>query len=294
VSIVTSALEVSDGRALEVTVAGPADGPVVLFHMGTPSAGRPFDGWLRAGARRGLRHVFYARPGYGGSTRARGRSVAQCVGDVAQILDALDVERFYNVGWSGGGPHALACAALIPERVIATAVLAGVAPHDPPGLDWLAGMGEDNVAEFDAALTGEEALHEFLEPHRAEMVHVTGEQVADAFGDLISAVDRDALTGEFADFLAASMRGAVEQGVGGWLDDDLAFVRDWGFELAANEGPVAVWQGRHDLMVPFAHGRWLADNVPGARARLLEEHGHISLVTDAYGAVLDELLARGG
>ena len=284
------------GRLLEVTVAGPEDGPVVFFHTGTPSAGRPFKGWIRAGAARGVRHVFYARPGYAGSTRAPGRSVADCVSDVAAIADRLNLDRFHTIGWSGGGPHALACAALMPERVIATAVLAGVAPYGVPGLDWLDGMGEDNVEEFEAAQEGPEELLAFLEPHCDALANVTGDEVSEAFGELISDVDCRALTGEFADFLAASSAAAVERGVWGWLDDDLAFMRDWGFDLAALGGQhLAVWQGRHDRMVPFEHGRWLADNVPGAQGHLLEDEGHITIVVDAYDAVLEDLLTtRGG
>jgi len=282
-----------EDRVLEVLVTGPEDGPVVVFHTGTPSAGRPFAGWTRDGAQRGVRHVCYARPGYAGSTRAPGRTVADCTADVAAIADALGVERFHTVGWSGGGPHALACAALLGERVIATAVLAGVAPYDADGLNWLDGMGEENVEEFRATQAGAEALRGFLEPFREELSNISAADVAEAFGDLLSEVDRRALTGEFAEFMAASSAGAVENGIWGWLDDDLAFVADWGFELSAAAGPVSIWQGGQDRMVPFAHGRWLAANIRGAAPHLREQEGHITIVVDAYGAVLDDLLARG-
>ena len=283
-----------DGRQLQIELTGPDDGPAVLFHTGTPSSGGPFVGWSRAGAERGVRHVFYSRPGYSSSDRARGRTVADCAGDVAAILDELGIERFYNVGWSGGGPHALACAALLGERVLATTSIAGVAPFDAPGLDWLDGQGRDNVEEHGAALQGEQALVEFLEPQAAGFAAATGAEIQEAFGDLLSDADRAAATGEFADYLAASGAAAVTNGVWGWLDDDLAFVNDWGFDLASIKGPVAIWQGRHDRMVPFAHGGWLAAHVPGARAHLSEDDGHITLVTERYAAILDELLALAG
>jgi len=135
-----------DGRRLAVEVAGPQDGEVVVFHTGTPSAGSLFAPLLEAGAERGLRHVSYSRPGYGDSDRQPGRTIADCTHDVAAIADALGVERFYTTGHSGGGPHALACAALLPDRVNSATTTAGVAPFDAEGLDWLAGMGQENLA----------------------------------------------------------------------------------------------------------------------------------------------------
>jgi pimeloyl-ACP methyl ester carboxylesterase len=279
-------------RHLDVELSGPDAGPAVIFHTGTPSGGTVFAGWAADGEARGLRHVSYARPGYASSTRAEGRSVADCAADVQAIADALAIERFYNVGWSGGGPHALACAALLGERVIATGLLAGVAPLQAPGLDWLAGMGQDNVEEFRATEAGPAALERFLAPHAQEMASASAADIQEAFGDLLSDVDREALTGGFAEFLAASSVRAVTHGVYGWLDDDIAFMNEWGFALDAIAGPVSIWQGRHDLMVPFDHGRWLAENVPGADAHLLEAEGHVSLVIGAYGDVLDGLLSR--
>ena len=156
-----------DGRRVDVELSGPADGRPLLFHTGTPSAGTAFAEWIRAGAARGLRHICYSRPGYGSSDRLPGRSVADCVDDVAAIADHLSVDRFITVGWSGGGPHALACAALLPERTLAAATLAGVAPRDAAGLEWLDGMGEDNIEEFGAAQDGEAELDAYLERHAA-------------------------------------------------------------------------------------------------------------------------------
>lgn len=278
------------GHRLEVELSGP-DGAdaVVIFHTGTPSAGVLFEPMIAAGAARGIRHVAYSRPGYGGSDRRAGRTVADCARDVQAIADQLGIERFYTVGWSGGGPHALACSALLGDRVIAAATLAGVAPRDADGLDWLAGMGQDNIEEFGAADSGE--LIGFLEERAGAYAHVTPEQVHEAFGDLLSPVDVATLTGEFAQYVSDALRLALTRGIWGWLDDDLAIVHDWGFSLEAIERPVTIWQGAQDRMVPFDHGRWLAAHVSGAKAQLLAEEGHLSLTIGSYGRVLDELLA---
>lgn len=280
------------GRRVEIEQTGPegADS-VVFFHTGTPSAGVLFEPMVEAGAARGVRHVAYSRPGYAHSDRRPGRTVADCAADVAAIADQLGMGRFYTVGWSGGGPHALACAALLGDRVIAAATLASVAPRDAEGLDWLAGMGEENIQEFGAAESGQ--LISFLDRMAADYTHVSAAQIHQAFGDLVSPVDVAFMTGEFAQYLSDAVKLAVGRGIWGWFDDDLAFIHDWGFSLHAIDRPVTIWQGGQDRMVPFDHGRWLADHVAGAAAQLLPDEGHLSLTVGSYDRVLDELLAAG-
>jgi pimeloyl-ACP methyl ester carboxylesterase len=211
---------------------------------------------------------------------------------VSAIADELGIDRFFTVGWSGGGPHALACAALLGDRVIAAATLASIAPRDAAGLDWLAGMGEENVQEFGAAESGQ--LIRFLDHMAAEFAHVSPAQIQQAFGDLVSPVDVASLTGEFAQYLSDAVRLAVSRGIWGWLDDDLAIMHDWGFSLGEIARPVTIWQGGQDRMVPFDHGRWLAEHVAGAKAQLLPDEGHLSLTVGSYDRVLDDLLASGG
>ncbi len=283
------------GRQIEALATGPDGALPVVLHNGTPSGLVMFPPVAEAAAERGLRLVQYARPGYGGSTPDPGRRVAGAAADVAAVLDRLGAAEFLTVGWSGGGPHALACAARLPGRCLAAATMAGVAPCPAEGLDWLDGMGAENIEEFGAALAGEEALAGFLEPATHVLATVTGADVADGLGDLASAADKAALTGEFADYLAASFRAAVAGGVAGWRDDDVAFTTGWGFTMAeVGEGaPVAVWQGDQDRMVPYAHGRWLAAQIPGARAHLLPGEGHLTLV-HSFGAILDDLLELAG
>jgi pimeloyl-ACP methyl ester carboxylesterase len=234
----------------------------------------------------------YARPGYARSDRQPGRTVADAAADIVTVLDALGVDRCLTIGWSGGGPHALAAAALLPARIAAAATLAGVAPFDAEGLEFLAGMGQDNLDEFGAAVAGQADLQQFLEQAAPAFEAVTPEGVASALGDLVSEVDRASLTGEFADSMAAGTRSALSTGIWGWHDDDMAFVRPWGFDLASIRVPVTVWQGDQDRMVPPTHGRWLASHVPGARSRLEPGEGHLSLAAAGLDRILDDLLER--
>jgi pimeloyl-ACP methyl ester carboxylesterase len=281
------------GRQLEVLTTGPADGLPLVFHNGTPGGLVAFGPMAAAAAQRGLRTVMYGRPGYGASTPQPGRRVADAAGDVAAVLDALGAEQFVTAGWSGGGPHALASAVLLPQRCRGAATIAGVAPHDAAGLDWLAGMAGENVAEFGAAVAGEAELTAFLTAAAGELREVTGEQMTAGLGDLASAADRSVLTGEFAEYMAEAFRVALAAGIAGWRDDDLAFVTDWGFSLGTG-ARVAVWQGDQDMMVPFGHGKWLAASLPEARARLLPGAGHLSLAVGQFGAILDDLLSLAG
>jgi pimeloyl-ACP methyl ester carboxylesterase len=278
------------GRSLEVSVSGPQQATPLVLHHGTPSERTQYPPFAQAAAARGLRLVTYSRPGYGGSSRQPGRAIADCAADTLAIVEQLGAGRFYTVGWSGGGPHALACAALLSDRVLACATIAGVGPFGVAGLDFLEGMGRENQEEFGAALAGPSELQAYLERQAQVLAGVTGEQVAAALGDLVSPVDVGALTGDFAVYLATSFRQAVSTGVWGWFDDDLAFTRPWGFALKEVGVPVMVWQGGQDRMVPFAHGQWLARQVPGARPRLLPEEGHLSIAVDSFGRILDDLL----
>jgi pimeloyl-ACP methyl ester carboxylesterase len=215
-------------------------------------------------------------------------------GDVAALLDELGADRFVTVGWSGGGPHALACAALLAERCLAAASIAGVAPRAGEGLDWLAGMGAENIEEFGAAAAGEPQLTAYLEAAAPALAGVQPAEIAAELGDLVSEVDRKALTGAFAENLAESFRASVATGVAGWRDDDLAIVGDWGYRPADIRIPVSIWQGGEDRMVPFDHGRWLAAQLPAATVHLDPAEGHISLVVNKFDAVVAELATRVG
>jgi pimeloyl-ACP methyl ester carboxylesterase len=285
-------LSAPDERKLEAIVEGRPNGDLVVLHHGTPgSAHEIWPPYIESAEARGLRLAAYSRPGGGGSERHDGRTVADCAADVEVVADALGADRFFTVGGSGGGPHTLACAALLPQRVIAAATIASVAPFDAEGLDWSKGMGEENIQEFDAVQAGEEELEAFLNGWLPKLRDITGDQVLESLGDLVSAPDAAVLTGEYADFAAASLRDALRPGIWGWFDDDVALLGDWGLDLAAIEAPVTLWHGREDRFVPLAHGAWLAEHVAGANAHLLDGHGHLSLALAHFDEILDELVA---
>jgi len=283
-------LTTPDGRRLDLYVAGPEDGETLIFYPGTPSGGFLYPTLVAAAAARGMRTLAWSRPGYGSSTRQEGRDVAAVVPDTVTILDHLGVGPFHAIGWSGGGPHVLAAAALLPDRVRAVATIGSVAPYPAEGLDWMAGMGAENVEEFGYSLAGPEALLPFMEPARASHMAVTADVVAVALGDLVDDVDRGSITGAFAEWMASIMREALREGYWGWFDDDLAFARPWGVDLDVLRVPVHIWQGRHDRMVPFAHGEWLAAHISSACSHLSDDHGHLSLVADSIPQILDELI----
>jgi pimeloyl-ACP methyl ester carboxylesterase len=282
----------TDGRNLDVLVGGAASGPALVCHHGSPSDASVWLDWDRVAAEHGLRLIAISRPGYATSSRQRGRNVANVADDVRHVLDALDVPWFVTAGWSGGGPHALACAALLKGRCRGVASLAGVGSYGEPDLDFLAGMGPENHAEFGAALEGESHVRAWLEAHGEAFRHVTGHEIAEAFGELVPQIDKDVLSGGFADSMASEMRRALEHGFDGWIDDDIAFTKAWGFDLASITVPVVVWQGDLDLMVPFAHGKWLVRKIPGAVEKPAIGHGHISLVVKYRDEIVRDLMER--
>ncbi len=289
--MVVTTLRTPDGRSLDVAADGPGDGVPLLFHHGTPGSVVPVRAMQRAAAARGLRLVTWSRPGYGSSTRRPGRRVVDDADDVAAVLDHLGADRCLVAGWSGGGPHALASAARLPERVAGVLCIAGVAPWDAEGLDPLAGMGEQNVEEFGHATRGEEGLRGYLEAEAAGLRGADPAGLVAGMSTLLPPVDVAVLTDEYGEDLAAGMREALRTGVDGWLDDDLAFVRGWGFAPEDVVVPTSLWQGSDDLMVPFAHGRWLAERLPRVSAHLLDGEGHLSVGLGALDAMLDELVA---
>jgi pimeloyl-ACP methyl ester carboxylesterase len=274
-----------DGRTLAIEEAGDPAGRPVLVHNGTPNSRHLFAPVAADAAARGLRLIGYDRPGYGGSTPQPGRTVADCAADVRVICAELGIARLAMWGISGGGPHLLACAALLPDLVTAAASLASLAPSGAEGLDWFDGMGQDNVDDFKLQQSDSEAARAKLETEREETIAASGEDLAGLLKTLLTPVDASALTGEFAEYLAYTGREGLAPGSQGWWDDGEAFGRTWGFELAAIEVPVLLMHGRQDQFVPFGHGQWLAARIPGVEARLLDDDGHLTLITSRIGEV---------
>jgi pimeloyl-ACP methyl ester carboxylesterase len=281
----------ADGRTLHAFETGDPDGVAVVYHHGTPTSGLQARTWAVDAAVKRIRLLSYDRAGYGESSRRAGRSVADVAADIAGLVDHLGIDRFHTWGVSGGGPHTLACAALLPDRVISAATIASAAPYDAQGLDFLGGMGQGNIDEFGAAIAGEQELRPFLDEEREAMRDSTPEGLLDVMESLLPPVDKAALTGERAEFVHASASYGMTHGVDGWLDDDLAFVKPWGFDVADIRVPLRVLQGEQDLMVPYAHGTWLVDQIPGVEPLLSPDDGHISLA-EKFRDVHDWLLAH--
>jgi pimeloyl-ACP methyl ester carboxylesterase len=233
---------------------------------------------LADAAERGLRLISYDRPGYGGSTPHPGHSVADCAGDVRAICAALEIGRLAMWGISGGGPYLLACAALLPDLVVAAASLASLAPYGAAGLDWFAGMGQDNVDDFRLLLSDEDAARAKTDKDREEVLATPAGELAKALESLLTRVDAAVLQGEMAEYLTYVGREGLAPGSQGWWDEGCAHVRPWGFELADISIPVLLLHGRQDQFVPFGHGQWLAAHVPGVEARLLDGDGHLTLL----------------
>lgn len=263
-------IELADGRTLRVYEAGRrySRSLPIMWRHGTPNVGSPPEPLMEAAKEAGLRWVSFDRPGYGGSTRHAGRTIADTARDALLVADALGLERFAAMGHSGGGPHALAVAALAPDRVTAVTTSGGLAPlaraPGDIGLDdaaWFDGMGKVSSTSLRAALGGAEVKR----AHEA----VAGEGID------FTTRDWAALAGEWG-WLGTVASAGVATGKDGLIDDDLVYVRAWGADLGRITAPVLIAHGTDDRVVPVAHGRWLADTVPGAEFWALEGEGHIS------------------
>jgi pimeloyl-ACP methyl ester carboxylesterase len=285
-----SMFTLADGRSLHVEITGADDGPALFFHHGTPGSGRPSRGMSATAAAAGVRLITCSRAGYSDSSRHAGRRVVDVVADVEQVMDQLGVERFLVAGKSGGGPHALATGVVLGDRVAGVCCIAGVAPYDARGLDFLGGMGEENIVEFGKALEGEAALRPYLDAETEGLGQADVAAMIASMQTILPQVDVDVLTDEYGEDQLANMKEGLRVSVDGWLDDDIAFTTDWGFDLAAIAVPTFIWQGSADLMVPFAHGEWLVEAVPGAVAHLIDGAGHLSISVGAFDQMVAELL----
>jgi pimeloyl-ACP methyl ester carboxylesterase len=288
-----STVALSNGHVLGVAEYGPVDGfPIVGIH-GTPGSryGGPPPDKPDLYDRLGIRSICFDRPGYGLSTRRPGRAVVDAATDVEAIADSLGIDRFAVTGGSGGGPHCLAVAAQLPHRVTRVACVVGVAPLGDPGLPrdvWREGMTQGNLDEFDWSFEGEEALRPQLERLAPEDLSRVVTDPTNPLGDTYEMADGDLAImarPEYAVRLRRLIEEAYRQGIDGWLDDDLAFIKDWGFDLSTLSVPAMVWYGTEDTLVPPSHGKWLAGNVPGALVVTMSG-GHLELVNRAEELVV--------
>jgi pimeloyl-ACP methyl ester carboxylesterase len=274
-------------RSLALESWGPEEGyPVFLLH-GTPGS--------RLGPRPrtrdlhllGIRLIAHDRPGYGGSDRLKDRRVDHAAADVAAIADHLGIKRFSVVGRSGGGPHALACAALLPDRVENAAVLVSLAPPDAEGLSWFDGMTASNIHAFELARDDHELLREEL-IHRRSAVNADPQRMIASLDPELSAGDRRIVREievrrmlvdnfgaafdpndrkyrpkeERAGAAAANQdRNAPDYGSHGWFDDVVSFAQPWGFPVSDVNVPVLLWHGELDRFSPLGHFTWLSEHI---------------------------------
>jgi pimeloyl-ACP methyl ester carboxylesterase len=268
-------IQTADGRTARFYDSGAGSGSVatMFWHHGTPQTGRILEPIATAAGERGIRVVSVARPGYEGSTARPGRSIADASADVIRVADELGIDRFFTAGASGGGPHALGCAALSPDRVSAVITLAGIAPY-VTDYDWFGGMAAPEALR--SALKGRDARALFA-------------ATADFNEDMFIAPDWTILSGEWKTLGADSAR-AAEQGSGGEIDDDVAYVTPWGFDLAEIATPVLLYQGDLDRVVPAPHAVWQAAKLPNSELRERPGDGHVSVLA-ALPDALDWALA---
>jgi pimeloyl-ACP methyl ester carboxylesterase len=267
-------LVLEDGRTLHVYDTSTGDGTAglaVFWQHGTPSTGAPPEPLFAAAAERGIRWVSHDRPGYGRSTPHPGRDVASAAADVASIADALGIDQFAVMGASGGAPHALTCAALLPGRVLATVCISAPAPFGAEGLDWFAGMTPAGAAEYRAAANGRAALKDYLASAEFDPAAFTPADHAAAFGPW--------------SWLGTVAAQALATGQCGMVDDDLAYVTPWGCDPTEIITPVLLVHGARDRVVPSSHATWLAQRCRTAELWLRPDDGHVSILSSAVMAL---------
>jgi len=266
------------GRELEVLDNGVDSTRAIVFHHGTPASASLWSQWFTYAAEAGIRAISYSRAGYGTSDRDFGRSIVSVNKDIAEVLESKGIEKFVAIGWSGGGPHALANTLL--ENNVGAITLAGVGAYGVDDLDFLEGMAQENYDEFGASLQGEDVIQQWFIDNASVFKSAGGAEIREAFGGLISDADKKSMEGSFADVIAAAIRSGLAVSFDGWVDDDVAFTKPWGFDLSSISKPVKIWQGDQDFMVPHAHSHWLKKHISTAELTFIPGQGHVTLLVD--------------
>jgi pimeloyl-ACP methyl ester carboxylesterase len=283
-------VELADGRTLEVAMMGEPSGKTIFFHHGTPGTTRTvksLEGLLDLGD---FFVVTTSRPGYGQSSRHEGRTIASVVADLNAALDHFGREDYVALGWSGGGPHALASAAL-DSRCRSAVTLASVAPADVD-FDWTEGMGPENVEEFALAQKGGPEYEALMAATGELMGAATTDNIVEMFAGLLSEPDRAALADDDArELFVQGVRYGFVNGWRGYFDDNVAFMLPWGFDVGNIAVPVHLFFGDEDLMVPARHGKWLAAHMSTATTTHHSEEGHMSIFMNHLDEVASALAA---
>jgi pimeloyl-ACP methyl ester carboxylesterase len=286
--------KLSDGRNLDLLFGdnfeelSKSGKHAIVFHHGTPSCAYAWAEEIDLLDSLNIPAIAYSRAGYHTSDRKVGRSVVDVNLDIKELINNFGVKKFTAIGWSGGGPHALANGLM--NECTSVVVLAGVGPYGKPDLDFLAGMGQDNHEEFGAALAGETELVAWMEINGPALRVITGGELRETDGNLFSANDRKLMKDQnYSEHLAKNFRDSLSVSYYGWIDDDFVFIKDWGFELSSITKPVTIFQGDEDLMVPKQHGKWLLNNLPQAEIIELPGFGHMGLFMSNKEVILSKI-----
>ena len=291
----TQAVVPRDGRTLECLIGDNDADTVLIYCHGTPFPLVPYELFSSMTTERDLQFLGWSRPGYAGSTPHPGRTVRSFAHDAEEVLATIGDKKVIALGWSGGGPHALSLGAVLKDQCAAVVTIGSVAPFDVDDLNWVEGMGPENIEEFELARQGGPAFDAYIAAAMVDLAAMTPDHLVSSMAGLISAVDAASLEEEnLATMLAQSAAAGGSGRPDGWIEDDAAFLAPWGFSVADISTPVSLWQGSQDLMVPRTHGEWLATYLPNVTPHLLSDEGHLSLITRHFGAMLDEAKSLGG
>lgn len=288
----TIVVEDGEGNQLTVDAVDLHDGFPLLIHAGSPGSRKLYEPFVERAAESGFRVLSYDRPGYGQSPPRPERRVADAAGDTLTIAAALGLERFATWGFSGGGPFALACAALLPDRVVGACVFASLGPPDAADLDFASGRSDGFREELDLFFTDRDAArNRYREDAANQLLEMSAPSTwMELWGD--RAGTDPAHSQQLADHLAAVVSEASGQGDEGWWEDWAAFLSPWGFDLGAIRCPVQIWHGGRDAAVPMVHGRWIADQIANVDAHFLDEKDHSTIEVDHHGDAIEWLSAR--
>ena len=285
----TASVRTPDGRELFVESTGDPAGRTLLFYNGTPTSHKIFAGMAAEANAQGAHLLCYDRPGYAGSSPQPGRTVSDCADDVSTIADHFGIDRLAVWGISGGGPHTIAAAILLPELVCAAATFASLAPYTNSDLDYFAGIPERKIKQRSLYFSDPEGFRNHLQVSRQEILGVTDEYLKAKLEAMpVGARVSDA----FYQFSYETMQIALEDGIEGYWEDYQAFYSDWGVDLASNTVPIQLWHGREDLDVPFHHSQWLSKAIPQSELHLTQMDGHFSILENHRADVMDWLLSN--
>jgi len=290
-SMVAHSAYSADGRRLAVSLSGNLLGEPVFYLHGTPGSRigpRPKERVLRE---LGVSLISFDRPGYGRSDRLQSRTVADVAEDVAAIADSLGLERFAVLGRSGGGPHALACAALLPDRVTRTAALVSLAPWRATGLNWFGGMADSNRDAYTTASKNPEALSMRLVEAAAKIKADPASHLDILNPEMPEADRRVVEDAGVRVLLAQNFAEGLRYSAEGWIDDVLAFCSPWGFEVSDIRVPVYLWHGGRDVFSPVTHTEWLAERITHKQVDIEPDRAHFGAL-EAVPKVLSWLLDR--